>query len=59
MGRKEFLHREMKENPEFFKAFPHLQAPLRTKNEDNDLTNNEYMNDLSASSLFGKSELKS
>lgn len=28
MSKQMYLERELKENPEFFKAFPHLQPPL-------------------------------
>ena len=56
--RKEFLNREMKENPEFFKAFPHLQGPLR-KDKEGELPNREYMNDATSATLFEQSELKS
>lgn len=28
MARRQFINRELKENPEFFKAFPHLQEPI-------------------------------
>jgi len=56
--RKDFMHREMKENPEFFKAFPHLQSPLyATKNPEAEV--NEYMDDANSSTLFNKQELKS
>jgi ribosomal protein S18 len=35
---KEFLSRELKENPEFFKAFPHLQKVF---DKDEKITHNE------------------
>jgi ribosomal protein S18 len=35
MSREQFIEQEMKQNPEFFKAFPHLQEPMYTAiNED-------------------------
>ena len=34
VSRKVFIKKELTENPEFFKAFPHLQGILPPKKED-------------------------
>ena len=43
---REFIETELKENPEFFRAFPHLQTILNEKEEDEDdpppQTNDKY-----------------
>jgi hypothetical protein len=56
-GQKDFINTEMKENPEFFKAFPHLQEPayraLRPEAEAN-----QYLDDIQTTELFEESELK-
>ena len=33
ISHRDFLDREITENPEFFKAFPHLQAHVRPEDE--------------------------
>lgn len=33
-SRKEFIRRELTENPEYFKAYPHLQFMFEIKNEN-------------------------
>lgn len=42
---KDFLRRELKENPEFFKAFPHLQEPVyySTIRDAENKTSSEYI----------------
>jgi len=57
-SKSEFLNRELKENPEFFKAFPHLQKPIYDSQMP-DANSQEYMNDLQSNELFDKSQLKS
>jgi hypothetical protein len=48
----------MKENPEFFKAFPNLQGPLNTAKEGLPL-NREYIDNATTQNFFEKDELKS
>ena len=52
------MRRELKENPEFFKAFPHLQKPMYDK-ENPDLEGFEYSENIRNKDFFDKSELKS
>jgi hypothetical protein len=37
ISRKQFIAKELKENPEFFKAYPHLQTVFH-RDEDGPLT---------------------
>ena len=48
----------MKENPEFFKAFPHLQEPL-SRAIDPEFPSAEYIDDVNSSVFFERDELKS
>lgn len=58
-----FLTRELKENPEFFKAFPHLQPPiydilnpeLQAENQGQSL---EYLDQVRSREIFDREELK-
>jgi ribosomal protein S18 len=50
------MKRELKENPEFFKAFPHLQKPMYEK-ENPDLAGFEYSENIRSKDLFSKDEL--
>ena len=36
VSRRVFIKKELTENPEFFKAFPHMQVVLGPKNENED-----------------------
>lgn len=57
VSKKDFIGREMKENPEFFKAFPHLQEPV-FDHANPGAPNQMYMNEVKNSELFSKHDLK-
>jgi hypothetical protein len=50
------MKRELKENPEFFKAFPHLQKPMFEK-ENPDIEGFEYSENIRNKDFFDKKEL--
>ena len=58
-----FLARELKENPEFFKAFPHLQPPVYDLlnpevQEQNKGQSLEYLDQVRSREIFDKEELR-
>lgn len=63
LSKSRFLARELKENPEFFKAFPHLQPPVydllnpevQAHNQGKSL---EYLEQARSREIFDKEELK-
>ena len=60
ISKSHFITRELKENPEFFKAFPHLQGPAyQLLHPDHDAQSLEYMNNIRSRTMFDKEDLKS
>lgn len=63
LSKSRFLARELKENPEFFKAFPHLQPPVydllnpevQQHNKGKSL---EYLDQVRSREIYDKEELK-
>ena len=58
LSKKAYMNKELKENPEFFKAFPHLQKPMY-EHENPDLEGFEYSENLRNKDFFERKELKS
>ena len=56
LTKQNFMKRELKENPEFFKAFPHLQKPMFEK-ENTDIEGFEYSENIRNKDFFDKKEL--
>lgn len=56
MSKHNFIRRELKENPEFFKAFPHLQKPMYEK-ENPHIDGFEYSENIRNKDFFDKQEL--
>jgi hypothetical protein len=59
MSKHEFLNKELKENPEFFKAFPHLQGPIYDKENPKSEGGFEYTDNPRSIDYFEKEDLTS
>jgi hypothetical protein len=56
-SKEKFIKREMQENPEFFKAFPHLQKPLY-EHINPEMKNQQYLNDIKQTEFLDRTELE-